>query len=154
MFKKILVCLDGTDLSEQILPYVKAQAQKFEGRLTLFQVVHDPVIAGLNIPGSPSVPMGTENMVKQAAADEQKAIDYLKEKAAELKAEGVSVNTAVVIGNPGPYIVSYAEEKKFDMIAIASHGRGGLGRAVFGSVADHVLRKTHIPALVITPQQK
>jgi hypothetical protein len=52
MFKKILVCLDGSELSEQILPYAAAEALCFQGQLVLLQVVSEPVAFSPGIPGA------------------------------------------------------------------------------------------------------
>ena len=54
---------------------------------------------------------------------------------------------------PGPAIVDQANANQVDLIALATHGRSGLRRAVSGSVADHVLRESHLPTLLIRPRE-
>jgi len=57
MFEKILVCLDGSELAEQILPYASEEAAKLGSTLVLLHVVHEPVATGLNLPGLPGLPV-------------------------------------------------------------------------------------------------
>jgi nucleotide-binding universal stress UspA family protein len=148
MFQKILVCLDGSKLAEQILPYAAEQAARFGSSLVLFQVVS---LASLPAPtGIESVPVAVPN--DQLAEAEAAAKDYLEGLAIPLRGKGLKVQCASLIGHPAESIVSYAEESKFDLVAIATHGRSGLRRLVFGSVADYVIRKSGLPILLIKPK--
>ena len=147
MFEKILVCLDGSTLSEQILPYAKEQAKKFKSKVTLIQAVPTPS----------SVPSATGSVTgpalkEQIDAEQHKAQLYLGKIAKELASEGVDTDYAAVSGAPGQAIVQYARENVIDLIAIATHGHSGIKRAVLGSVADHVIRQSHLPMLVIKPK--
>lgn len=148
MFQKILVCLDGSKLAEQIMPYAAEQASRFGGSLVLFQVVS---LASLPTPiGIESVPVAVPN--DQLAEAEAAARDYLESLALPLRRKGLKVECVTLVGHPAESIVSYAEENKFDLVAIATHGRSGLKRLVFGSVADHVIRKSGLPILLIKPK--
>ncbi len=145
MFKKILVCLDGSELAEQILPYVEAQAMCFQSQVTLAKVV------GLISAGSQDHKGKTIfYYLKQA---EEEAKDYLEKVAESLRLKGLQVNYIVLqTGLVGDAIVGYAHDQKFDLIAIATHGHGGLGRLLLGSVADYILQKSGLPILVIRPK--
>jgi nucleotide-binding universal stress UspA family protein len=79
---------------------------------------------------------------------------YLGKLAAPLRKRGIEVETVAVPGRPGEAILDYANTNSISLIAIATHGRGGLRRAVFGSVADQVLRRSGLPVLVIRPQDE
>jgi nucleotide-binding universal stress UspA family protein len=148
MFQKILVCLDGSKLAEQILPYAAEQAARFGSSLVLFQVVS---LASLPTPtGIESVPVAVPN--DQLAEAEAAAKDYLEGHAFPLREKGLRVQCVTLIGHPAESIVSYAEENRFDLVALATHGRSGLKRLVFGSVADHVIRKSGLPILLIKPR--
>jgi nucleotide-binding universal stress UspA family protein len=57
-----------------------------------------------------------------------------------------------LLGSPGESIVSYADENGFGLIALVTHGRSGLGRLVFGSVADFIIRRSGLPILLIKPK--
>lgn len=150
MFKKILVSLDGSKLAEQILPYAEAQALQFNSRLVLLQVI---TVSSAAIAGVGPVPSSGEIIAEQFNIAEQEAETYLKNIAQSLEAKGIKVEAVTLQGAQlGEGIVDYANKNDIDLIAIATHGRSGLGRAVFGSVADYVLRHSGIPILVIKPK--
>jgi nucleotide-binding universal stress UspA family protein len=155
MFKKILVCLDGSELSEQILPYAEEQALHFNSKLVLIRVYSEPGFIGLAVPGFPGVPIETQSMGKQIEREEQEAKNYLKTIADKLlKQRGLTAECVTSLGVAGESIVKYAAENKVELIAIATHGRSGPGRVVMGSIADYVLRHAHLPILLIRPEVK
>lgn len=149
MFEKILVCLDGSELAEQIIPYATEQALGFRSELILIQVVQEPLTYGPGIPGTEPTPIKTDGMVEEARKALAKAKDYLDRLAASLRKKGIQVSAVATLGGPGETIVGYAERNNVSLITIATHGRSGLGRAVFGSVADYVLRNSGLPVLLI-----
>jgi len=153
MFEKILVCLDGSNLAEQILPYAEEEALRFSSQVTLLEVVTVPtMVAAAEASGAPSQTSGLieETIHKEAA--EAKA--YLDQVAEPLLRKGVKVDCVAVEGSPiGDAVVNYAQKSGIDLICIATHGHSGLGRVVFGSVADHVLRESGLPILVIKPKE-
>ncbi len=152
MFDKILVCLDGSPLAEQILPYAAEQALHFNSQLILFRAHAYPTYTGPATPGFPAVPITNINMESIIKHEEAESAAYLQSVADKLAAEkGLQAESVTVLGNAGQAIVNYAKENSVELITIATHGRSGLGRAVMGSVADHVLRETHIPVLLIRP---
>jgi nucleotide-binding universal stress UspA family protein len=152
MFKNILVCLDGSKLAEQILPYAAEEALRFSGKLTLIEIVGThaevPVVSG----GGSA--LAVEAAERQVEREEKKAKAYLRELAHPLREKGLDVKCvtlrALQVGNA---IVDYANDKKVELIAVATHGRSGLGRMVFGSVADFVLRESGLPILLIKPKE-
>lgn len=154
MFKKILVCLDGSELAEQILPYAVEEALHFQGKLVLFQVVPEPVAFSPGIPGAASVPIRTDTMLEEAKKALNEARDYLEDIATPLRKKGIQVEAVSILGRAGDAILSYAEGNNINLITIATHGRSGLRRGVFGSVADYVLRESGLPMLVIRPQER
>jgi nucleotide-binding universal stress UspA family protein len=154
MFKKILVCLDGSRLAEQIMPYATEEAIHFQGKLVLLQVVQEPVAYSPGIPGEAPVPIETGAMVEETKEALNRARDYLEKLAAPLRKKGIQVKTVAIPGRADEAILDYANTNSINLITIATHGRGGLRRAVFGSVADHVLRESGLPVLVIRPQDE
>jgi nucleotide-binding universal stress UspA family protein len=78
----------------------------------------------------------------------------LEKLAGPLRKRGIQVKTVAIPGGASEAILDYASTNNVNLIAIATHGRGGLRRAVFGSVADHVLRESGLPVLVIRPQDE
>jgi nucleotide-binding universal stress UspA family protein len=154
MFKRILVCLDGSRLAEQIMPYAAEEAICFQSKLVLLQVVQEPVAFSPGFPGEAPVPVQTEIMVAGAKEALISAKKYLEKLARPLRKKGIQVRTVAIPGGAGEAILDYANTNNISLIAIATHGRGGLRRAVFGSVADHVLRESGLPVLVIRPQDR
>ncbi len=151
MFKKILVCLDGSKLAEQVLPYAIEEARRFDAKLVLLRVVHPPLAISPGVPGVSGGPIETEAMLEASAKDELVADAYLANIVKELKKKQLVADYTVVVGSPGESIVDYATMNKIGLIVMASHGRSGLKRAVMGSVADHVLRESGLPVLTIRP---
>ena len=84
MFEKILVCLDGSKLAEQIMPYAEEAAVRFQSKLVLLQVVPEPVAFSPGIPGEIPVPMQTDAMLEGAKMALKKAKGYLGKVAAPL----------------------------------------------------------------------
>lgn len=154
MFERILVCLDGSKLAEQIMPYAAEEAIRFQGKLVLFQVVQEPITFSPGFPGEAPVPIETDAMIERTKEALKGARAYLGKLAAPLRKRGIEVETVAVPGRPGEAILDYANTNSIGLIAIATHGRGGLRRAVFGSVADQVLRQSGLPVLVIRPQDE
>jgi len=154
MFEKILVCLDGSELAEQILPYAVEEALHFQSKLVLFQVVPEPVAFSPGIPGAASIPIRTDTMLEEAKKALNEARAYLEDIATPLRKKDIQVEAVSILGGAGEAILSYAEGNNINLITIATHGRSGLRRGVFGSVADYVLRESGLPMLVIRPQKR
>lgn len=152
MYKKILVCLDGSKRAEQILPYVTEQALRFNSKVVLFQAVPPPVVASPGVPGVAGSQVETKEMLEKAQRVEATAEIYLGKVAQRLQRRKLKVGSVVWVGPVGESIITYADSNKVNLIAIATHGHGGLKRAVFGSVADFILRNSTLPMLVIKPQ--
>jgi len=147
MFGKILVCLDGSNMSEQMLPHATEVAQRFGSRVVLLQVLQIPSsLAAASAQGAENV---IEEELRRLAFE---AHQYLDGVAAQLREKGIPVEVVVIEGSPGDAIVQYASENNADLIVVATHGRKNLGRLVFGSVADHVMRHTTIPVLSMNPK--
>jgi len=84
-------------------------------------------------------------------AERAQAEQYLDGVAARLRHRGFTVRTAVIEGIPAMDVIAYADEHDADVIAMSTHGYGGLKRLLLGSVADKVLRGTHRPVLLYRP---
>jgi nucleotide-binding universal stress UspA family protein len=148
MFGKILVCLDGSSLSEQIVPYATEVARRFGSRVVLLQV--------LQIPSSLAAAsaQGAENVIEEELRRlSYEAHQYLEGIATQMKDKGVTAEVSVIEGTPGDAIVEYASQSGIELIVVATHGRKNIGRLVFGSVADHVMRHTFIPVLSVKPEE-
>jgi nucleotide-binding universal stress UspA family protein len=152
MFKKILVCLDGSKLAETILPYAVEQARRFESELVLFRAVPESSTISLALPGMPGIPIETGRTERHFIKDEEEAEAYLQSMADKLQAETkLTVSYDIELGPAGPAIVEYCSKQEIELIAMATHGRTGPGRVVLGSVADYVIRHSGKPILMVRP---
>ena len=134
MFKKILVPLDGSKLAEKALAYAEELAWKFESNLILLQVSHP-------------VPVVTQQGMPLAGIDHgevhQSAEDYLKGIKGELRELHLPAQTVVIDShNVAESIINVVNEKQADLIVMSTHGRSGISRWVYGSVANKVLERT------------
>jgi nucleotide-binding universal stress UspA family protein len=142
-FPHILVTLDGSSESEEILPLAKAMAKLFGSRLTLLRIIPPP----FPIP-SPYIPHAAQEF-KAHAAETEAAHEALEKEAAGLAAEGFRVEVETRPGaHPAQGILEFAEEAGVDLIAMSTRGRGGVSRLVLGSVADKVIRGGTLPVLL------
>jgi len=139
--RTMLVPLDGSELAEAVLPHVKTLAKQQGAEpvdVVLFGVSEPLVESGYYIP---EIPMRTEELKKYFAKIEER-----------LKDAGLSVRSEVKKGKPAEQIIEYASENPFNFIVMSTHGRSGLGRWVFGSVADKVLYGASSPIFLVRPQ--
>jgi nucleotide-binding universal stress UspA family protein len=143
-FKRILVTLDGSVLAEKSLKPAIALAELEKADITLLRVV----------PSESDIPDGElhATMGPARARDVQDAQSYFTGLTVMLARHRVTIHTAVVIAADVPKaILGFAETHDADLIAIATHGRGGIARALTGSVADRVMTEGSISALVLHP---
>ncbi len=152
MFTKILVCLDGSEIAEKIIPFATGEALAVGSKVILLRVVSVPGNLTLDIPGFPAVPWHSSSMPEQLKKEDNMAKAYLKQIAQPIREQGIQVRCKTLIGTPGPTIVSYANENKIDLIAIASHGHSGLRKVLLGSVAEYIVRECGLPILMLRPK--
>jgi nucleotide-binding universal stress UspA family protein len=150
--QKYLVPLDGSLLAEHAIPLAAERAKRLDGSLVLVRVVN-PVkpfaTAAAGTPGmEPVTPVEVEALTAAIEAEERDARAYLQRKAEELSRDGFRVSWEVRSGQPAEEIIAAAKTNGVDVIVISTHGRSGLGRLVFGSVADQVIRAGAVPVLV------
>lgn len=141
MYKRALVPLDGSSVAEAIIPFILDIAGPLDMEVVLLRVVEP--IAPMVVEGSRHVELED---VKARRTD---AEEYLAPIAVELRNKGVRVESRVRRGNPTEEIVAAARETGADLVAMSTHGRGGLGRLIFGSVAQAVLGHVEMPVLLM-----
>jgi len=145
VFRRIVVPLDGSMLAEQILPRVLTLANLEEAEITLLNVL---------VPQSYSQKEIVDPNLPWWDKDISVAQSYLFRIAGNLRRAGVPVTTDIVISeNIAGAIGDFASREKADLIAIATHGRGGLNRMLRGSVADAVMHSTRMSMLVFKPDK-
>lgn len=146
MFKYILVPLDGSRLSEGVIPYARQLALGLQLPITLAHVVRpDRIVARSDRPP-------TLEQLSQWATDEASAL--LWPMAASLRAQGVSVDTRVLFGRAAEALLDCSAEGEGCLVAMATHGRSGVGRWMLGSVTDKVLHHTTDPMLLVRPPEE
>jgi nucleotide-binding universal stress UspA family protein len=138
------VPLDGSELSQSILPYVEDVAEALGARIHLVNVVILPAdYSAMGMAGYPAVNL--DEWVAQARA-------YLATVQKQIEARGLEASSEVRIGFAVNEIVGAAYKAGAGLIAIATHGHSGVGRWVLGSTADGVLRRSELPCLIVRPQ--
>jgi nucleotide-binding universal stress UspA family protein len=173
MFKRILVCLDGSKLAEQILPFAIETSMRFKSEIILFQVVtaditipppesiHFPPWNGkVERKPSPVSDIGTTVTVEpkvevQLAEIERENADskhYLESIARTLRERGLRVRTSVTEGDVSEAILKHARRLKADLIALTSRGQSGLKRRDPGHVTRSIIKEAEIPLLLIKPK--
>lgn len=144
-FHHIVVPLDGSSLAEQILARIVPLAKVEEAEITLLHVVAPSEDAFENLEDR-RVPWW-EKKVAGAKA-------YLTRRAVEVRAAGVMAGIDVIVGDHVPEaIADYARRERADLIAIATHGRGGFARVLHGSVTDGVTKSAMSSILVFHPDK-
>ena len=121
--------------------------------MVLLQVVTISSAVAAIAPGVEPVPPPPELMLEQVQREEAESRSYLEQLAQPLREKGLNMECVTVQGTPGQSIVGYADESGVGLIAIATHSRSGLGRLVFGSIADFVLRESGLPILAMKPRE-
>jgi len=160
MYTHILVPLDGSEVAEQVLPHVEALAERFGSRITLLRAIIPPALPLMETPmGLPVTPYTSEVYAEAAEAERQAASDYLRKVGDRLRERGLQVEQQLPDGPPAGLIVERAGALGAGLIAMTTHGRGGLERLLLGSVAEEVLRKAPCPVLLVrarteTPQRE
>jgi nucleotide-binding universal stress UspA family protein len=132
----ILVPLDGSQLAERALPYAARIAGVVNGRLTLVRA-------------SWAYPFQYAESSDELPSDAVRVADEMADAAAKLRRVGATVETHLASGDPHQVIEDAAGSRHADLIVMSTHGRGGLGRWLHGSVAGEVLRRARWPVLLV-----
>lgn len=141
MYKRAIVALDGSPVAEAIVPFILEIAGPLDMEVVLVRV---------NRPLPPEIIEGSGHVtIEDPEASRLDAEEYLAPVAVELRKRGVRVRTQVRRGQPVDEIVAAAREADADLIAMTTHGRSGLGRLLFGSVAEAVLRESQLPLFLM-----
>ncbi len=143
MYARILVPLDGSSLSEQVLPYVRQLGLRLSIPVTLITVV-EPSPPGIGLHLRPQ-PQEQESVRRRA----DQAVSYLDSLTDGLGADGLTVSTTIPSGSPAEEIIREADREPDTLIAMSGHGRSGVARWWLGSVADRVLHLTDAPLIII-----
>ena len=137
----VLLPLDGSELAEALLPAVALLASRLGVGVTLLSVVP---------PARAAEPAGAQatQAERWPSAGELEAAEYLQRVQEWLRGRGVEARVEVRVGNPAEAILDRSMADDVWLVVISSHGRSGVGRWVYGSVADRVLHQAERPVLL------
>lgn len=145
MYQKVLVPLDGSELAECVLPHVESLAKGCQVKSIVFVRVAEPV--NLDIREYQNLNDKAWKLIE--SEHKKNAQKYLQELVKRLKYPDVKLEIKALVGGVADSIADYASENQVDLIVIATHGRSGIGRWVWGSTADRILRSACVPVLMV-----
>jgi nucleotide-binding universal stress UspA family protein len=144
VYKRILVPLDGSPLSEAVLPHAQALAQAEGAEILILRVAVNP-----SAEFSFSDPALASELIQEMEAETQ---TYLKDLCSKLESTGIRTAYLMRKGPIAETILEVAGNMQADMIAMSTHGRSGLQRWLIGSIADRIVHHSSVPVLLIRPQ--
>ena len=142
MYHKILVPLDGSKRAQKILPHVEELARRYKAKVIFLQVVEYKTIATTEGAYTNLTDQEFDQVKKQAGT-------HLEGLRVEFRKKGIECQTHVIYGPVVEGIINIAFQEGVDLIALASHGRGGLSTVFYGSVAAGLLHRVDRPLLII-----
>lgn len=143
--KKILFPVDFYESALKVLPVVKLMAEKLGAKIELIHVVK----GSSDFVGYEMGAAWYSNFEDELIKGGEKAMDRFVEE----KLAGLDVDTAVAVGDAAEEIIKYADKTGADMIIIGTHGRKGLEKILFGSVALGVAKGANCPVLTVNPHK-
>ena len=163
--QRVLIPVDGSDASLQILPQVRKLLRPGETEIVLFRVGVEPEgwaegpdrQLAVNFDGSIFPSQGQPRPSHQIYATQEEesrrtAIeDELQKELKALREDGYEVSAEIRFGKPAEEIRAYAASNQVDLIAMTTHGRTGIKRLIAGSVAEEVVRTVKVPILLLRP---
>lgn len=157
MYTRILVPLDGSAVAEQALAHAEQIAVPGQSEILLLSVaplLEDHTLALVDLY---PIYVYRDYIIEQKQEVDrvrQELKGYLQGVAERLEAAGHKIRCVIRFGQPAEEIIAYAAEARCDLIVMSTHGRSGLGRWVYGSVADKVLRGSAIPVLLVRAREQ
>jgi len=162
MFQRVIVPLDGSELSEQALQPGVEMAKRYDCPLVLLRAYDGPDRVARTLAlsqasaGAAPVVMdagAVQSMTDAAEAGEEDIDAYLNGQASKIADSGVKVMTLAVDASPADAIVHETEREPGALLVMTTHGRSGVSRLLFGSVAQDVMHRAKVPVTVIRPGQ-
>jgi nucleotide-binding universal stress UspA family protein len=145
LLNKVLVPLDGSEISKAVIPYIGELASKLKAEVILYRVVALTHTV-YSVPGEVVTrPYSPEQMAKIMTKSE----GYLESVGAELGDKGINVRYEVGFGVAAEEIIGFADEIQADLVAMSTHGHSGVRRWALGSTADKVLHAGNTPILLV-----
>jgi nucleotide-binding universal stress UspA family protein len=142
--KKVVIPIDGSEFSLQVLPTITKMFEPDQTELILLHVAPEPEVIELD-PGDPEL---TVYVDQQEAGLRGNFADDMLPQVRRLEKAGFAASTAMCFGDPTEEIERFVDDESIDMVAMTTHGRTGLARMMFGSVAEHVLHHSKVPIMI------
>ncbi|PWT92637.1 MAG: universal stress protein [Blastocatellia bacterium] len=147
--RTILLPTDFSECGNFALSYAASLARTFRASIICVNVI-EPIVPTVGYSGL-AEPLPIADITEQLEDSAERELPKLAECD---ECEGLDIEEVVVHGEAASEIVRLAKERDVDLIVISSHGRTGLGRIIFGSTAEAVVRHAHCPVLVVKPPQE
>jgi universal stress protein A len=144
--RSILLPTDFSDCGNYALAYAASLARTFKASIICLNVI-EPIVPAVGYSGM-TEPLPIADITEQLEDSAERELPKLAECD---ECTGLNVEEMVVHGEAAAEIVRVAQDREVDLIVISSHGRTGLGRILFGSTAEAVVRHAHCPVLVVKP---
>ena len=144
--RQILLPTDFSGCANYAMPYAAALARATQAKIICVHVV-EPVVPTVGYTGL-AEPLPIADVSEQLEDSAERELPKLAESE---EYAGLEIEEVIVHGDPAAEIVRVADERQVDLIVISSHGRTGLGRIIFGSTAEAVVRHARCPVLVVKP---
>lgn len=153
MYQRIMVPVDGSELAECVLPHVESVAMGCNSREVVFVRVVEPVQipSGTFSEGGAVYDYAQLDQVRKDMEQQNRAEadQYLHRLQSRVSYGDAKVRTEVLVGSVANTLIEYAEENNVDLVVISTHGRSGIGRWVWGSTADKIMRSGTAPVLMV-----
>jgi nucleotide-binding universal stress UspA family protein len=146
----ILLPVDGSPYSESAIAYAVEIARLFGSTIHVLRVVDTPSAYAMLSRHMEAVATG-DILDEIIASMRREATEYVEELAETLRSEGINVKTVVLEGYPGEQVIEHERRGFYQLVIMATAGRSGVSRVVFGSVAERVLKMGRTPVMMIRP---
>jgi nucleotide-binding universal stress UspA family protein len=147
-YKKIVVPLDGSGWAQRAVPHAVDIARANESELILLHVFRPPAAEYI-----PDIALAGQDEQIQQMREQIK--QYLIGLRTELRGEHVTVRTQMIEGAGIAHLIcEFVNHEAIDLIVMSTHGRTGISRFLFGSVAYQVMQCANVPVLLVRPDQE
>ena len=143
-FKRVLFPVDLSESSDKIVPYVQAVAERFGAQIhILFAARVFDHFTSIYVP-HPSINKFEKELIDGA---EKRLYEFVDQHFKEFP----HTKTSVVAGDPSEEVLNYIKEHEIDLVIMGTHGRKGMDKIIFGSVAERVVKSAPVPVMVVNP---
>ncbi len=146
--RKLLVLLDGSELAESVLPHVETLAKQQGSDMVDIILLGVCELTPVGVYYYATVPIDWEDYIARCKLEDKQYLDNIEKR---LKSAGLKAHPELLTGKPADAIIDYASKNPVNLIVMSTHGRSGLGRWVYGSVAEKILHGTSTPIFLVRP---